>query len=272
MAKSLAEEDGAQAYETLLQAQGERLRLLRVHRGNPTYRDIQGRAAGIDPVTVLSLAALNKAFTGKPVAEERLILLVRTLLSWDETGEDRPAPGPRSPELKPWRAQFRRVAAAQPLRRPKPSGGGQSHAEQLFRRGVLHGRLPEIFRAEEKRVRAMAFSPDSSELVIASYATVLWDLTTGTFSHFRGHEDVVASVAISPDGTWVADGSRDELIHVHDLTTRERLASLTSNPVWMGPGDDPLMEMPLDYAVTSVAFAPNGMLASGSIDATVRLW
>ncbi|WSB58657.1 S1 RNA-binding domain-containing protein (plasmid) [Streptomyces cellulosae] len=102
--------DGARGldYEELLREQADRLNRLKVARGNPSLRAIDARARELFGAKAsLPIATQNAAFRGKYVGIDRLTLLVRTLLSWDEYGEklDR-APDRRSPELEEWRRRW----------------------------------------------------------------------------------------------------------------------------------------------------------------------
>ena len=73
----------------------------------------------------------------------------------------------------------------------------------------------------------------------------------------RGHEDVIARIAWSPDGRVLASSSVDATIRLWNAETGECLRTLT------GHGG----------AVLSVAFDPTGRtLASASRDDTVKLW
>ena len=73
-------------------------------------------------------------------------------------------------------------------------------------------------------------------------------------------EDGVTTVAMSPDGHYVAAGSLDKSVRVWDTTTGYLVERL-ENPE--GHKD----------SVYSVAFAPNGRdLVSGSLDKTIKLW
>jgi predicted NACHT family NTPase len=75
----------------------------------------------------------------------------------------------------------------------------------------------------------------------------------------RTHQDVVMSVAISPDGRTLASGSgeKDKTIKLWDVSTGELIRTLEGHTHW----------------VSSVAFSPDGqVLASGSGDTIIRLW
>ena len=73
-------------------------------------------------------------------------------------------------------------------------------------------------------------------------------------------EDGVTTVAISPDGHYVAAGSLDKSVRVWDVTTGNLVERLEGQE---GHKD----------SVYSVAFAPNGRdLVSGSLDKTIKMW
>ena len=73
----------------------------------------------------------------------------------------------------------------------------------------------------------------------------------------RGHESLVASVAFSPDGQYIASGSYDKTVRL-----------------WNRQGDP--IAPPFrghEEPINSVAFSPDGQyIASASLDQTVRLW
>ena len=72
-----------------------------------------------------------------------------------------------------------------------------------------------------------------------------------------GHSKNVYSVAVSPDGKYLASGSKDETVVIWDATGGEKLKTL------YGHSDN----------VESVCWSPDGKyLASGSYDETVKIW
>ena len=113
----------------------------------------------------------------------------------------------------------------------------------------------------------LAFSPDGKRLATAngSFAFV-WDVATGRelfrAMHATNADDAespmlwIDSVALSPDGNFLASAARDGTARVWSLTSRQELVRLTHAA-----------------PVEAVAFSKDGTtLTTGSFDGTARLW
>ena len=147
-------------------------------------------------------------------------------------------------------------------------------------------------------VRSVSFSPDSKIIAAGCYEKVeLIDAVTYEVkSSLSGHSGQVESLSWSNDGTKLASGSNDNMVKIWDLAdpaTGECLWTLvghtadneecTCQHILVEDSDEhevPFIERNPDCPVTghwdvvsSVRFSPDGkQLASGSHDATVRVW
>jgi len=71
------------------------------------------------------------------------------------------------------------------------------------------------------------------------------------------NDAVVVSVAISPNGQYVAAGSMDAVVRIWDVSTGQLVERLRGH--WGG--------------IRSIAFTPDGKgLVSGSLDKTLKFW
>ncbi|KAF8873252.1 WD40-repeat-containing domain protein [Infundibulicybe gibba] len=86
----------------------------------------------------------------------------------------------------------------------------------------------------------------------------VWDAATGTeIASFQGHDNIVYSVAYSPDGKHIGSASLDKSVKVWNIVTGAEVASL------QGHSD----------GVYSVAYSPDGKhIASGSADRSMKVW
>ncbi len=87
--------------------------------------------------------------------------------------------------------------------------------------------------------------------------TDLINLKYGRYPDFIGHSSMIFSVTFSPDGKYLASGSRGSTIRLWSVESQKEVTTLQG----------------YHECVYSVAFSPDGKyLASGSRDKTVTLW
>jgi RNA polymerase sigma factor (sigma-70 family) len=116
-------------------------------------------------------------------------------------------------------------------------------------------------------IRAIAFSSDSSRLVsVGGWGgspqrpgeVQMWDIATGKEIHsFRGHDERVNCVAISPDGRMLATGASDKTFRLWEVASGEERKRVQGH----------------EGFVNSVDFSPDGkLLAAASDDAPIFIW
>ncbi len=173
-------------------------------------------------------------------------------------------------------------------------------------RGEIRLLAPRTFdtlrrwRADEAKVRDLAFSADGQRLVTAGYdgAVALWDTTTGTrIRGFTGHEGRTWSVHFSPDTSLIASAGNDGSVRLwrtdrpdhrvltgHDAPVRS--VAFAPDGRHIASGDEAHRIAVWDTAsgeprrwlrghtgkVRCLRFRPDGTLVSGSSDGTVRIW
>ncbi|KAL5512584.1 hypothetical protein ACEPAG_3237 [Sanghuangporus baumii] len=160
------------------------------------------------------------------------------------------------------------------------------------------------FMGHTDRVNSVSFSPDGRCIASGSDDQTIrvWDVGSGELvsGPFVGHTGVIWSVAYSPDRRCIASGSADNTVRVWDANSGELLSdpfeghtdsirSVTFSPdgeyivsgsddmsicIWAVDSGQPVLDPFNGHSspVYSVAFSPDGMLASGSLDGTIRVW
>ncbi|KAL4865206.1 hypothetical protein BDV12DRAFT_200398 [Aspergillus spectabilis] len=161
------------------------------------------------------------------------------------------------------------------------------------------GALQKILTDDQDSILALAFSPDSRQLVSGSwdFTVRLWDTTTGDLQkRLVGHNNRVWAVAFSPDGRLIASGSDDNTVKLWDATTGDLQETLASPPVrcvafssdskqiaaglvngitgiWDAAGSFEKGLARHSEAVRSVAFSRDGkQIVTGSKDTTIKRW
>ncbi len=125
---------------------------------------------------------------------------------------------------------------------------------------------PREFRAHDRVVSCLAFSPDGARLATGSWdqTAKVWEvvsLRTGEPAEpsvvLRGHVGIVSGVAFSPDGRRLATASEDQSVRLWDVRTGQEIMSLGGQA----------------GGANQVAFSPDGnWLAAAGSDGTARVW
>ena len=146
---------------------------------------------------------------------------------------------------------------------------------------TLTGENKQILKEHTLRVYAVAYNPDGRRFASGNNGGTirLWDAATGSpVGKVEGHTSWVGSVAFNRDGSTLVCSYNDGVIRMWDVLTGTLMRTL--NPRTRGTNDlreafTGLSERMLSahtFAVTSIAYSPDGrMIATGSFD-FIRLW
>ena len=143
--------------------------------------------------------------------------------------------------------------------------GGEYNAIHVW--NLSTNNATNLTLANNTTILSVAFSPDGKKLAAAAntadnaHDTVMvWNASTGSqiLQTPPVHSDRIHSIAFSPDGAWIATGSRDSKTWILDASTGEKLFVLDHG----------------NSVVESVAFSPDGkrLATACNDDNTARIW
>jgi WD40 repeat protein/DNA-binding Xre family transcriptional regulator len=137
----------------------------------------------------------------------------------------------------------------------------------------ITGECLQTLHEHSDRVWLVAFNPDGQSLVSVdeNQTMKLWDLHTGQcLRTVDGYSNWILSVAFSPDGQLMATGSEDQQVRLWDVNTGQCLRTLQGHTNLISSVS--FAPQKIDgYAITQTQHQSQ-ILASGSDDATIKIW
>lgn len=153
-------------------------------------------------------------------------------------------------------------------------------------------------------VYAVAFHPKDPKIVATASqdkTARLWDITDGKMkTEFKGHTEIVDTIAFSPDGTALATAGADKSVRLWNQADGKELKTLGAHDgsvyavvfspdskllasagagkdnlvkLWDVKGQKELMQFKgHEQPVTAVVFAGNDVIVTASMDRSIRTW
>jgi len=131
-------------------------------------------------------------------------------------------------------------------------------------------KFKQDFQYNNDLIHSVSYSPDGSVLASTSYKTIkLWDTKSGELMQMlKGHEGDVWGLSYSPDGRTLASGSADTTIKLWDVKTGYLKQTLKEKEKEKEQDQEKGKN-----EIRTLSYSPNGrILASGSLDKTIKLW
>jgi WD40 repeat protein len=192
---------------------------------------------------------------------------INAIRAWIDSGARGPSVAPVAKELR-----VPRIEPKGKTRKPVNALACSTEAKilavarykEVELRSVPDLRLTRTLAPHQGAVNVVVFSGDGATLFAAggqpgvSGEVRQWNVADGKpLQTFKGHQDAIYALAVSPDGTILATGSYDQKIKLWDIATGKESKALAGH----------------NGCVYDLAFRPDGkILASASADRTVKLW
>jgi WD40 repeat protein len=135
--------------------------------------------------------------------------------------------------------------------------GGDDRIIKLW--DISTGQCLNTLEGHEKGVFSVIFTLDGKTLISGSTDSTLrfWNINSGECTKILSeYRSPMKSIGMSPDGSLITTSGYNNAIVIWEISTGNRIKTLLGHSDW----------------VMSVAFSKQGIVASGSLDKTIRLW